>query len=180
MVLKWRATLLFIFAFVWVSPSAFGSDYRHELWSTACNETKGFHDGDTLTCVSGTRGSFVVRFAGIDAPETGQAFWKASRDLLRELAIPGTHAECYKQDAYGREVCRLKSPSGDDLAEAMLQRGMAWHAVRYAHEQTITERTRYSALAAEARSAKVGLWSDPNPLSPWDCRQIRSKGHKCR
>lgn len=158
--------------------SAVASDYP---WAATCVETKGFHDGDTLKCVSASsdKGTFVVRFANIDAPETGQAFWKASRDLLRELANPGTRAECYKRDDFGREVCRLKSPTGEDIADSMLQQGMAWHAVRYVHEQTATERTRYSALEAEARSSKRGLWADPSPQAPWDCRQLKRKRQRC-
>lgn len=181
MVLRWCATFLFISAFAGVSQSAFGSDYRHELWATACKETKGFHDGDTLTCVSNSeRDTFVVRFAGIDAPETGQAHWKVARDKLREIAVPGTVAECYKTDQYGRQVCRLKSPHGNDLAETMIREGLAWHAVRFASEQTPKERMRYANLEAEARSARRGIWSDASPLPPWDCRRLRKEKHSCR
>lgn len=179
--MSWRATLLFIFALVWVSLPAFGSDYKHELSSTACNETKGFHDGDTLTCVSNSeRGTFVVRFAGIDAPETGQAHWRVARDKLREIAVPGTVAECYKTDQYGRQVCRLKSPHGNDLAETMIREGLAWHAVRFASEQTPEERTLYARLESEARAAKRGLWGHFNPMPPGECRQLRKKHQKCR
>lgn len=151
-------------------------------WTATCVETKGFHDGDTLKCISASsgKGTFVVRFANIDAPEAGQAFWKASRDLLRELAIPGTRAACYKRDDFGREVCRLKSPTGEDIAESMLRQGMAWHAVRYAHEQTTAERSRYSELEAEARAAKRGIWTEANPLAPWDCRRLRREKLSCR
>lgn len=121
-----------------------------------------------------------MRIAGIDAPETGQAFWKASRDLLHKLAIPGTRAERYKKDAYGREICRLKSPAGGDIAEAMLRHGLAWHAVRFAHEQTLDESARYSHLEKEANQGKLGLWANASPMAPWDCRQLRLKKESCR
>lgn len=151
-------------------------------WATVCIETKGFHDGDTLTCISSStgRGTFKVRFAGIDAPETGQAFWKASRDLLQKLVLPGTQAQCYKQDFYGRAVCRLKSPAGEDIAEVMLRQGFAWHAVKFAHEQTLDERKRYSLLEAEAKQGKLGLWADATTMAPWDCRQLRREKQSCR
>ena len=150
--------------------------------TSICIEPRGFHDGDTFTCVSSPsdRGTFKVRIAGIDAPETGQAFSKASRDLLHKLAISGTHAECYKKDAYGREVCRLKSPVGEDIAEAMLRQGLAWHAVKFAHEQPSTERKRYSLLEAEAKQEKRGLWVEAKAMPPWDCRQLRRKRQPCR
>lgn len=111
-------------------------------WTVTCTDTRGFHDGDTLACVSSERGTFVIRFAGIDTPETGQAYWRVARDRLRELATPGTKASCYKSDRYGRQLCRL-SRDGHDLADSMLGEGLAWHSKRYAGEQTPVERERY-------------------------------------
>lgn len=153
----------------------------HTPWSAVCHQTTKFHDGDTLTCVSdpARQGTFVVRFAGIDAPETGQAYWRASRDHLRSLAGPGTVATCYKQDRYGREVCRLASSDGADLAEAMLVAGMAWHAVRYSNEETPAELARYSEAEQLARTARKGLWVEPSPQPPWDCRRRRMQSLRC-
>lgn len=73
-------------------PAAFAAEKPHKPWSVSCSETKGFHDGDTLICASdpSAHGTFIIRFAGIDAPETGEAFSRASRDLLRRLAVLGT------------------------------------------------------------------------------------------
>lgn len=180
-VMRWHVALLFIFAFGWVLRSAHASEYRHDIWTATCNQTKGFHDGDTLTCVSAPeRGTFIVRFAGIDAPETGQSHWKIAREKLREIAVPGTVAECYKTDQYGRQVCRLKSPRGEDLAETMIREGLAWHAVRFASEQTPDEITLYARLEGEARASKRGLWAHPDPMPPGECRQLRKKHQKCR
>ncbi|MCA3237412.1 MAG: thermonuclease family protein [bacterium] len=112
------------------------SPSEQEGWTAICKNVTGVHDGDTLTCVSDTYGTFVVRFAGLDAPETGQAHWRIARDRLKELAGRGTVADCYKQDQYGRRVCRLRSVGGKDLADAMIGEGLAWHATRFADEQT--------------------------------------------
>jgi endonuclease YncB( thermonuclease family) len=125
-------------------------------------------------------GAFVVRFAGIDAPKTGQAYWCVARDRLRQIAGPGTVAYCYKQDQYGRQVCRLKSADGKDLADTIIGEGLAWHAVRFANEETDTERERYVRLEAEAKSAKKGLGTEPDPMPRWECRQLRKKHQKCR
>lgn len=35
-------------------------------WTVTCTDTRGFHDSDTLVCVSAERGTPVVRLAGID------------------------------------------------------------------------------------------------------------------
>jgi hypothetical protein len=43
---------------------------------------------------------------------------------------------------------------------------MGWHFVRYApHDRELAR------LEAEARKARVGLWSDPNPIPPWEWRR---------
>lgn len=175
----WRLPLLC--ALLLGSNPAISAEQSHEPWTAICTQTKGFHDGDTLTCVSdpADQGTFIVRFAGIDAPETGQAFWRASRDLLRKLAVPGTVASCYKQDRYGREVCRLHSAQGDDLAEAMLKNGLAWHAVKYAHEETETKSRLYGESEAAAKASWTGLWSEPNPQPPWECRKQRKRHFRC-
>lgn len=147
--------------------------------SIVCAKTQGFHDGDTLTCVTDIGITLVVRFAGIDAPETGQAYWRVARDRLRELAVPGTLADCYKRDQYGRHVCRLKSVDGADLADIMLAEGLAWYAARFADEQTSEERERYARLEAQARVSRRGLWTESNPMPPGECRQLRKKRHAC-
>lgn len=176
-----RCVISFVVLFVaWTAASAREIERLHDEWTAICLQVKGFHDGDTLTCVSDSQGPFVIRFAGIDAPETGQAYWRVSREKLREAAGPGTAASCYKQDQYGRQVCRLKSSSGKDLADTMLAEGLAWHAVRFAEEQTSEERERYARLEAEAKASRRGLWVEPNPMPPGECRQLRRKHQKCR
>lgn len=162
--------------------SAMAAEQSHEPWSAQCVQTKRLHDGDTLTCVGDPddRGTFIVRFAGIDAPETGQAYWRASRDRLRELAVPGTVAHCYKLDRYGRELCHLKSAAGTDLADLMIGEGLAWHSAKYAAEQSPDERNRYASLEVRARKERKGLWSEPDPQAPWDCRADRKQHLRCR
>src|SRR6218665_2505351 len=142
-----------------ITASVHATAQVHVTWEAICKVTTGFHDGDTLTCESDSdlRRAFVVRFAGVDAPEVGQAYWRASRDKLRSLAGSGTRASCYKTDQYGREVCRLYSPSGTDLADEMLEAGLAWNATRWAHEQTEAEQQRYAGLERHAREARRGL-----------------------
>lgn len=166
----------------WISLASSGVQANaglHESWDAICLQTKGFHDGDTLTCVA-ERGTFVVRVAGLDAPETGQAYWRVSRDQLRHLAVPGTRAKCYKRDDYGREVCRLLAPDGTDIVHSLIGAGLAWHSKRYAGEQTAAERAEYGNHEVQARAEKRGLWAEPDPMSPWECRQLRRMRQKCR
>ena len=148
-------------------------------WVT-CQRISAVHDGDTLTCTPAGAAPFVVRVAGIDAPERGQAYWKSARTALQEGAPPGTQAACYKTDRYGRQVCRLRTPAGDDLPLTLVRLGLAWHTQAYLEEQTLEERTHYAEAQAQARQAHRGLWHQPQPQAPWDCRRLRRQHQACR
>lgn len=174
----WRS-LLVVATLSMASARTQADPTQHETWVATCLETKGFHDGDTLTCVA-ERGTFVVRLAGLDAPETGQAYWRVARDQLRRLAVTGTRTACYTRDDYGREVCRLYAPDGSNIVGSLINSGLAWYSKRYVGEQTETERARYSSQEAQARAEKRGLWAEPDPMPPWECRQLRKQRQKCR
>jgi endonuclease YncB( thermonuclease family) len=64
--------------------------------------------------------------SGIDAPEKGQPFGEVSlRNLARLVFDRNVRAECYKEDWYRRQVCRLFDDSRD-VALAQLDAGLAW------------------------------------------------------
>lgn len=146
-----------------------------------CAEARSHHDGDTFVCVLAERGtSFKVRVASIDAPETGQAYWRPARARLRELASPGSTVACYKVDRYERRVCRLKALDGRDAADVMLAEGLAWYSEDYAEEDEPADRERYRRLETAAREAGRGLWAEPQPMPPKQCRELRRAGSRCR
>ncbi len=149
------------------------------VWVT-CQRISAVHDGDTLTCTPMGAAPFVVRVAGIDAPERGQAYWKSARNALQQGARAGTQAACYKADRYDRQVCRLRTPDGDDLPLTLVRQGLAWHTQAYQAEQAPEERARYAEAQAQARQAHRGLWRQPQPQAPWDCRRLRRQHQTCR
>lgn len=152
------------------------SPYGH----VTCDPPTSVHDGDTFRCKSGDR-DFPVRVAGIDAPETGQAFWRVSRDLLRTLLGKGSLVDCYKTDAkYDRQVCRVMNVSGRDVALEMVQSGLAWHSTTYRHEQSEAEQDVYARAEHAARSGRLGLWSQADPLNPGECRALKRQSRSCR
>lgn len=144
-----------------------------------CEMPKSVHDGDTFHCQSGEL-SFSVRVAGIDAPETGQAFWRLSRDLLRSQVANGAVVDCYKADRYERQVCRVSGHDGHDIALELVKTGLAWHTVKYRHEQTGAEQSAYAAAETAAKARGLGLWSEPSPQEPSECRALRKEGKKCQ
>jgi len=130
----------------------------------------GVADGDTLTLLDGRKTQHRIRLDGIDAPERKQPFGQRSRQSLTELAKGRqATADCPKTDRYGRAVCRVRV-DGVDVGLAQLERGLAWHYLKYAHELDPPVRVRYERAEREARTGRAGLWSQPQPVPPWDYR----------
>lgn len=57
-------------------------------------------------------------------------------------------------------------PDGRSLNREMVRRGLAWWYRRYAPADSVLER-----LETGARDAGAGLWSQPNPVPPWNWRK---------
>jgi endonuclease YncB( thermonuclease family) len=128
-------------------------------------------DGDTVTVLDAEHVQRVVRLAGIDAPERGQAFGQVSRRHLSDLVHrKRVSVEWHKVDRYGRLVGRV-SVEGRDANLAQLEVGLAWHYKAYEREQSEDERRAYAQAEETARVEGLGLWQDRAPRPPWEFRK---------
>ena len=126
-------------------------------------------DGDTIVVDHGQRER--VRFSAIDTPERDQPWGdSATREMRRIAAGKDVRVDWYKKDRWGRLIGNV-FVDGEDVGLLMVERGMAWHFKRYAHEQTAGDREAYAQAEKAARAARRGLWSDPQPIPPWDWRR---------
>lgn len=133
-------------------------------------------DGDSVTLLDAQRTHHRIRLVGIDAPERDQAHGEAARDALaRTLQGRRVSARCRKTDRYGRALCSVHLGQ-QDIGLVLLQAGLAWHYSAYAAEQPSDEAARYAGAQAEARSARRGLWAEPDPLPPWRWREQGRRG----
>ena len=53
---------------------------------------------------------------------------------------------------------------------AQLTVGLAWHYKEFEKEQSPADRERYAFAKQEARARKAGLWSESDPVPPWQYR----------
>jgi endonuclease YncB( thermonuclease family) len=127
-------------------------------------------DGDTVLVQRGARSSqpVKVRLDGIDAPEKEQPYGMASRQSLSELVWKkqvqvGTQAV----DDYGRMIAHL-TVDGRNVNEEQIRRGMAWEYSRHHGNKA------YAALESGARQARLGLWSQAEPMPPWQWRKAHA------
>ena len=128
-------------------------------------------DGDTLSSVDAAHTRYKIRLAGIDAPERKQPFGTKAKAYLLDL-VGGKHVKIAwrKRDRYQRILGKVLADE-TDINLAMVRAGLAWWYRRYAGEQTPEDRLLYEAAEDQARSEKVGLWRDPNPVPPWAWRK---------
>jgi micrococcal nuclease len=127
---------------------------------TFSGKVVAIHDGDTISVLRG-REPVRLRLEGIDTPELGQAFGRAAKQFTAALAFGRevTVTTRYR-DTFDRPVARVRL-GGEDLSQALVRAGMAWHFTRYSNDRELATAER------EARSARRGLWAEPNPTPPW-------------
>ncbi|MEY2855680.1 MAG: hypothetical protein RL030_2812, partial [Pseudomonadota bacterium] len=127
-------------------------------------------DGDTITVLDSNNLKHRIRLAGIDAPEKGQPFSERSKQALSELVHDRTvRIQWSKTDAYGRFVAKV-FVEGGDVNLAQVDAGLAWHYKQFEKEQSASDRKAYAAAEHQARARHIGIWSQPDPVPPWDLR----------
>jgi len=137
-------------------------------------------DGDTIKVLDSGNTQHKVRLTGIDAPERGQPFGTAStKHLASMVAGKEVRVESTKNDCYGRILGKVWVQPSDcptcdktlDANHAQILADMACWYRYYAKEQSPEDRGRYESAEDEAKARGWGLWSDPDPINPYDWRK---------
>ena len=129
------------------------------------------HDGDTLTGVDSVHVMHKLRLLGIDCPEYPQPYGEEAAKIVQKLCLHDTVLVfTSKRDRYGRELCTIRLNDGTELNRRLLSLGLAWWFSRYSPKNK-----EYKALEETARSKRVGLWSQPDPMAPWIYRKSGSR-----
>ncbi|WP_255571219.1 thermonuclease family protein [Halomarinibacterium sedimenti] len=123
-------------------------------------------DGDTFKLITKDSTLYRIRVANIDCPERKQPFSKRAKQFTSQAIFGDTVLVMYdKKDRYGRIIGFVKYDNGRDLSEELLKNGLAWHFIKYSKDKTL------QALEDRAKINKIGLWSENNPIAPWDWRK---------
>lgn len=135
----------------------------------------GVTDGDTVKVLDASHTEWKIRLMGIDAPEKKQAFGIRSKSNLSDLVFGKTViVEYSKKDRYGRTVGKILV-NGVDANLEQIKAGMAWHYKKYAKEQPFEDRETYARAEEQARAGQRGLWSEADPVPPWDWRKSKKR-----
>jgi len=126
-------------------------------------------DGDTYDVRRSIGGTVTIRLHGVDAPETAQPYGTAATKAARWLA-QGKNVRTTVEDIgrYGRAVASVEI-GGADLGAMLIRSGHGWH-----YRQLAPGATEYARLQRQARNAGRGLWSQADPVPPWEWRDRTS------
>lgn len=129
-------------------------------------------DGDTYDLLTQEKKSYRIRMNGIDAPEKGMSFYKVSKNTLGKLIFnKQVKIEQIDKDNYGRLICNTLLDDTISVEYEMVKNGLAWHFKKYSDDTILAN------AETSARSLKIGLWSEGNPIPPWEIRKLRRMGY---
>jgi micrococcal nuclease len=127
-------------------------------------------DGDTYDLLTQEKIIYRIRMSSIDAPEKGQAYGQKAKDYLGQLCYKqNIRVQWYSKDRNGRYIADGFLPDGRSLSLEMIRAGYAWHFKKYSSDAVLSD------AEIKARQKKAGLWSDPQPVPPWEKRAGRRK-----
>jgi endonuclease YncB( thermonuclease family) len=129
-------------------------------------------DGDTIVVLDAKRQQHKIRLAGIDAPESHQAFGFQSTESIANLVFNKTVTVEWKKTDRERLIGKVLF-NGFDINLEQVRAGLAWWYVKYAKEQSPVDRRLYEQAELQARAQRVGLWRDANPTPPWEFRHAK-------
>jgi len=132
----------------------------------------GISDGDTVTVLNENNEQVKIRLVGIDTPESRQAFGQKAKDALgailkgRDVVVLETGKDRYKRTLGFLELLPTEDQERAIANAEMIRQGFAWHYKAYSGDLEL------HYFEQEARTAKIGLWSDSQtPVAPWEWRK---------
>ena len=127
--------------------------------------------GDTITVMNKTK-SEKIRLYGVDCPEMGREFGRKAKQFASDMVLGKVvDVEVVSKDKNGSTTGIVKV-GGKCLNETLLRSGHAWLYRQNCSKSICRD---WLKLEDSAKKNKLGLWSQPNPLPPWEYRHTEKK-----
>ncbi|REC39804.1 nuclease [Chryseobacterium sp. 5_R23647] len=126
----------------------------------------GIKDGDTVVILLEGNIQKTLRVAEVDNPENSQPFGKNAKQFTSDQ-IFGKQINFIETDTdrYGRTIAKIYYDN-KYLSAEIIKSGFGWWYYHYSNDKNL------KMLEAEASKNKIGLWSDPNSIPPWEWRKL--------
>ena len=129
----------------------------------------GITDGDMITVLR-NKTPITIRLYGIETPEMGQAFaTKAKQFTAEQVSGKSVIVMPIDTDRYGRPLALVQTQDATGiLNEALIEVGLAWVYRKYCKAEFCTD---WLTIEDVARASGHGIWTDPDPIPPWEYRK---------
>jgi micrococcal nuclease len=148
---------------IWIIPSLlYAASFQGKV--------VGVSDGDTIKVLKDGK-QVKIRLAAIDCPEKKQPYRQKAKQFTSDM-VAGKVVKVWETDTdrYGR-IVGFVFVGDKNLNKELLRAGLAWHYKKYSRDPEMAK------LEFEARSAKRGLWAEPDPVAPWEWRRKKRSGN---
>jgi len=145
--------LILLLSIITLATPVFGAKFQ----ATVLNVL----DGDTLT-IQTPDGPKTVHIGGFESPEPGQPFFEEAKTLTTKL-INGKPVTVFADGRIDNQsIVKLVPASHKNIPLVLISSGLGWvsRPVRQAEKE----------IETKARMKHIGIWSKPNPESPWAYR----------
>jgi micrococcal nuclease len=125
----------------------------------------GIKDGDTVVVIDKLNNTTILRLAEVDCPEKKQPFGTKAKQFTSDAVyLKNVTYIVTEKDRYGRSVAKIYFKN-KYLSAEIIKKGMGWQYKKYSTSKELAQ------FEQQARSKKIGLWIDPNPIYPSEWRK---------
>lgn len=121
------------------------------------------YSGDSFEVLDSGGNVHSIRLIGVDCPEPNQEKFREARRLV-EQAIRGIelHISIIKRDEYMIDHCEVTAGE-TNVGLSLVRCGLAWY-----NGDQFAGCEAYAAAQAEAKKETIEIWSQNNPIPPWE------------
>ncbi len=125
------------------------------------------HEGDRVTIHYQGRNEMIV-LRDVYCPKLRQPYGKQAKHATAAyLANREVVVRALKRDQQGRIAADILLKDGRNIAHELVQEGLAWVQSGQVYDPTLKD------LEELARASKKGLWSEPDPVPPWEWKSTK-------
>lgn len=137
------------------------------FYSQTTGKVIAIKDGDTVVVLLEGNIQKTLRLADVDCPESGQPFGKNAKQFTSgEVFGKMVTFIPTDEDRYGRTIAKIYYDQ-KYLSEEIIKAGFGWWYHYYSDNKNLC------VLESKAKENKLGLWSDPQAISPWEYRKLK-------
>ncbi|MDQ7826207.1 MAG: ankyrin repeat domain-containing protein [Candidatus Eremiobacteraeota bacterium] len=119
-------------------------------------------NGSTLTVIHNGM-EVTLRLYGAECPKQGQNFHNEAKEFTSNLILNKEISIQVMEVDHDRNSYAVVKIGNKDVGCELLKSGLAWYKHRYS-----TAKDEYMTAERDAKKKKAAIWSEANPVPPWE------------